>query len=134
MIEKVMAFITDGTGKFLLLHNNPVDPKHGGDIWYTVTGGVENYDANFAAAAIREVKEETDLETIKITDLDWQIDFMFDGKMNREHVFLVEVPNSKITLDTVENIDYKWLPLDDFLNQIYWYGDSKQDLIRKLKK
>ena len=27
--------------KFLLLRNNPKDPSHGGDYWFTVTGSVE---------------------------------------------------------------------------------------------
>ena len=41
-MEKILSFITNKDKQLLLLHNNPENPLHGGDIWYTVTGGVDS--------------------------------------------------------------------------------------------
>ena len=35
MYKKILSFIVNENNKLLLLRNNPEDPKHGGDIWYT---------------------------------------------------------------------------------------------------
>ena len=65
MNKKILAFICDGE-RFLLLRNNPKDPSHGGDYWFTVTGTVE-VNESLEDAINREVKEETGLD-IKLGD------------------------------------------------------------------
>ena len=69
-MKKILTFIVNKNKELLLLHNNPENPIHGGDIWYTVTGGVEEYDKTLEDAVIREVKEETNLNVINTKYLD----------------------------------------------------------------
>ena len=57
MNKKVLAFVCDGKN-FLALRNNPKDPAHGGDFWFTVTGSLKKGETE-TQAVIREVKEET---------------------------------------------------------------------------
>jgi NADH pyrophosphatase NudC (nudix superfamily) len=131
MNHKILAIIKDQDDQFLLLHNNPTDPRHGGDIWYTVTGSVEPEDKNLEEAVWREIKEETNLDVVEIKNLDWV--FTYDDsehENNEEYAFLATVKNGEITLNN-ENIGYKWLSKEGFIDEIYWYYD-KAKLIEKL--
>lgn len=126
-MKKILTFIVNKNKQLLLLHNNPKDPIHGGDIWYTVTGGVEEYDDSLESAVIREVKEETNLDVITTKYLDINYKYISrKGIECNEYVFISLVDNGNIILNE-ENIEYKWLDINDYIKEIYWYS-SKENL------
>ena len=132
-MKKRLTFIVNTNNKLLLLHNNPEDPIHGGDIWYTVTGGVEEYDKSLEDAVKREVKEETSLDVTFTKYLN--INYKYVSRRNiecSEYVFISRVADGNIILNE-ESIGYKWLNKDDFINEIYWYS-SKEELRVLLEK
>lgn len=126
MNKKILAIIRDENDQYLLLHNNPADPRHGGDIWYTVTGSMEDEDHNLEDAVRREVKEETGLYVVEICNLDWVFEYSDSEHMNNvEHAFLVTVNRDEVILNN-ENIGYKWLNMNDYINEIFWYYDKSE--------
>ena len=132
-MKKILTFIKNKDNKLLLLHNNHIDPIHGGDIWYTVTGGVEVYDKSLEDAVIREVKEETNLDVINTKYLD--INYTYTSRQGIEcieYVFISLVEDGNIILNE-ESIEYKWLNINDYIEEIYWYG-NKEDLRKTLEK
>ena len=123
MEKKVLVFIYDGK-EFLALRNNPKDPKHGGDYWYTVTGHLDTGEG-FEQAAIRETKEETNLKVTELLSLNCGALYHWHGKDHEQHNYLAFVHRSPITLNN-EKVEYAWLPLGKFLTKITWWGDKEQ--------
>lgn len=130
MKQKILSFITDGK-KFLALRNNPSDPKHGGDFWFVVTGGVEKNESS-NNAVIREVKEETNLDVITIVNLNWGSKYKCFDEECIEKNFLSFVKPGEVLLNE-EKVEYQWLDLEEFVTLIRW-GDNKNLLIKVLKK
>lgn len=131
-MRKILTFIINENEQLLLLHNNPLDPIHGGDIWYTVTGGVEDYDKSLSEAVRREVKEETNLDAVDIMYLN--LNYKYTSRRGlecQEYVYICFVQKADVILNE-ENIGYKWLNLDEFLYSIFWYGD-RSELMNLLK-
>ncbi len=129
MIKKILAFITDGKS-FLALRNNP-HPDHGGDFWFVVTGSVEKGESN-EEAVIREVKEETGLDSEEILFLKWGSIYDWKDKSFKEFNFISFVKAGKIILNE-EHTQYEWLNLEDFVDRIKW-RDKKEILTKVLKK
>ncbi len=123
MLNKILSFIVNEENKILLLHNNPIDLKHGGDFWYTVTGGFEDYDKFAEDVVRREIKEETNLEVKETFYLNWIFKYKDKNLNCTEYVYISFVKNGEITLDETENIEYVWCDLDDFVKRIRWFGD-----------
>ena len=132
--NKVMAIIYSDTGKFLLLKTNPKMMKV--DHWYVVTGGVKEGES-FENAVRREVEEETQLKIIKIIPTDVVFDYEWpakSGKIKHEKAFLVKVGHAEPKITAYEHLAFKWLNKNDFIDEIYWYGSSKDNLIKILEK
>jgi 8-oxo-dGTP pyrophosphatase MutT (NUDIX family) len=130
MNRKILAFVCDG-GKFLLLRNNPKDPAHGGDYWFTVTGNIEA-DESLEEAVEREVKEETNLNVSEIFNLNWGSIYSCRGEDHSENNFLAFVKKGEVILNE-EHIGFEWLDLDDFIKKINWRL-NKEELKRVLQK
>lgn len=130
-LKKILTLIRNKEGKYLLLHNNYEDITHGGDIWYVVTGAVEEYDKSLKDAVIREVNEETNLNVLKTYNLNTVLRYVNHGNECEEYVFLSEVDNSQIKLNE-EWVGYEWLEKTDFINKCFWYGE-KVELINIMK-
>jgi 8-oxo-dGTP pyrophosphatase MutT (NUDIX family) len=130
MNKKILAFIHNGK-EFLLLRNNPKDPAHGGDYWFTVTGNVEA-DESIEEAVKREIKEETNLDASEIFDLKWGSIYYWGGKDHSENNLLAFVKKEKVILNE-EHIDFEWLSLDDFIKKINWRL-NKEELRKVLQK
>jgi NADH pyrophosphatase NudC (nudix superfamily) len=132
--NKILAIIYSDQDKFLLLRTNPKTMKV--DHWYVVTGGIKE-DEKAKDAVIREVDEETELSILKIKstklsfDYEWPIN---SGKMKHEEVFIVKVKHADPKITKYEHLDWKWLNKKDFLDKIYWYGDSKDNLKKIIEK
>ena len=131
-MKKILTFIVNENKEILLLHNNYQDPSHGGDIWYTITGAVEDYDANIKDTIIREVKEETSLDVIESVYLNVVCTYTQSNKNCREYFYVSFVKNSDIKLNE-EWIEYKWLTLNEFINKCHFYYD-KEILLHILTK
>ena len=125
-MNKILTFIVNERKELLLLHNNPENPIHGGDIWYTVTGGVEEYDKTLEDAVVREVKEETNLDVIKSIYLN--VNYRYTSRRDIEcieYLYISFVSDGNIILNE-ESIGYKWLNIDDYVREIYWYYDKEE--------
>lgn len=125
-MNKILVFIFNNEEQLLLLRNNPNDPDHGGDFWYTVTGGFESNETDGKDVVRRELKEETNLNVNSILYLNWILKYNNNGTEYNEYVYFATVNKSYIILNE-ENIDYKWVTLEEFIAGIKWYG-SKEEL------
>jgi len=130
MKNKILAFLIRDN-KFLALRNNPADPKHGGDYWFTVTGSVEAGESSEDAVK-REIKEETNLETLELFNLNWGSIYSWGGEDKSEDNFLAFVKGGKITLNK-EHVGYEWLNLEEFISKIKW-DLNKEEIKKVLKK
>lgn len=121
--KKILVFISDGK-KFLSLLHNGSDLSHGGWFWFTVTGSVEEGET-LEEAAKREIKEETNLNTKEIFDLNWgSIYEWFDQNYEERNLLAFIDSLEGIKLDMQEIVDYKLINLDDFVKEIRW-DDNK---------
>lgn len=136
MRTKVLSFIySRKNNKWLLLKNNGEDPIHGGEKWFTVTGSVEPEDKTLEDAVARELLEEINLAPIKIINLNTKSEYYseYDKEDCLEHNFLSIVNSDKVVLDTIENTDYLWADLDEYIEKIWWLED-KEELKKQLEK
>lgn len=121
MKKKILSFVYDG--KMFLALRRSSHPKHSGDFWFVVTGGVKK-DEEFSDAAKREIKEETNLEVSEIIDLNWGSIYHGRKKDCEEHNFIAFVKSGNIKLNE-EHTEFKWLEIDKFINLIKWDDDKK---------
>lgn len=122
-MKKILTFIVNQDNKILLLHNNFNDLSRGGDIWYTVTGGMEENDINLLETVKREVKEETNLDVINSIYLNVILKYNIKSMLCEEYVFISFVENNSIILNE-EFSEYLWLDINDFLSMCHWYYDK----------
>ena len=134
--NKILAIIYSDKGKFLLLKTNPKTMKIAS--WYVVTGGVKE-EESFEDAVFREIEEETKLEILNVKPTLLSFDYAWpqnSKKIKHEKVFIVKVKHTDPKITQWEHLDWKWLDKKDFLEQINWYGDNKdnlKDLIKDLE-
>ena len=126
-MKKILSFIVDRNKQILLLRNNPVDCKHGGDFWYTVTGGFEPGEKNGALVCKREIKEETNLDVIECIYLNLVFKYITNNIKCDEYVYVSFVDSAdNLILDKEENIDYEWCSFEEVVKKIRWCGDLEQ--------
>lgn len=130
--QKILSFIVNKQNKLLLLKGNDLDPQFHKSLWYVVTGSRETNDDSLIETVKREIKEETNLDTYKILDMDWSFEYESLGKKCIEFVFISFVEDNDIILNE-ENTNYKWLDLNDFIREIDWFY-NKDELKIKLSE
>lgn len=131
--DKLLAIVYSDQGKFLLLKTNPKTMKL--DRWYVVTGSIKDSESEEEAVK-REIEEETHLEIMKIKSTSVVYNYEWpegSGIWKREKVFLVKVRYGEPKITKWEHLDWKWLNKRDFINEIYWYGESKNKLRELIK-
>jgi 8-oxo-dGTP pyrophosphatase MutT (NUDIX family) len=107
--EEVLIVVRRGD-EYLVVHRSP----DGGAYWHQIAGGVEEGET-FAEAAVRELREETGLES-GVEPLDSP----FRYESVRVETFVVDAPPGwEPTLDW-EHDDYRWLPREEAADLLYW--------------
>ncbi len=128
-VEKAMMFVyreKNGKEEFFVL-----DRKAGDKV--VLTGHVEKGERP-KETAIREVKEEIEVEPIKVTDLKVKSTVILesDSKISTEYSFLVKIPNQDVKyLNGKEK--HLWCSINE-LEETLSYPNQKKSLskIRKL--
>ncbi|MDX8386675.1 MAG: dihydroneopterin triphosphate diphosphatase [Gallionella sp.] len=114
------------------------------DYWQSVTGSCEP-DETFCDTAVREVKEETGLDTRLFELLDWQLQNEYEiyphwrhryapgVTRNIEHVFGLQLPDVlAIKLETLEHLNCQWLPYREAAKKVF--SPSNCEAILRLGK
>lgn len=124
-MKKILAFIKNKEGKLLLLKGSENDPQFHESFWYTVTGAKEDEDADIIGTVRREVKEETNLDIDNIYYLNWILEYQSGDTDCEEYVFICDDNGKNKIILNEENIDFKWLDIDEFLDIMKWYGSKE---------
>jgi NAD(P)-dependent dehydrogenase (short-subunit alcohol dehydrogenase family) len=70
------------------------------------------------------------LESKNVKKLNFDCEYEMEGNEYLEYCYLSKVVKSDIKL-SIEHIDYKWLELKDFIEELYWLG-NKQEVYKEL--
>lgn len=113
--------------------------------WQSVTGSLERLDEPYAAAAAREVREETGIDAARGRLEDWNVVNAFEifaqwrhrygpgVTHNTEHVFGLELPaRVPVTISEAEHTAWRWLAWREAAEQCFSW--SNRDAIRMLER
>lgn len=114
--ESVLVLVYTRAGEVLVLRR-----RRPPDFWQSVTGSLEWAETEPLAAARRELREETGIRDVAITDCglinrfpilpQWRARYAPEVAENQEHVFRVELPERlPVRLNHEEHTEYRWLP------------------------
>jgi len=124
-MNKILSFIINEKNEFLSLLGSDKDPQFKRSFWYVVTGGYEDEDSSLKETVKREIKEETNLDVLESTYLNWIFKYKSLGNDCIEYVFISRVTDTDTDIIlNEESIEYKWCSLEEFVNLIQWYGDK----------
>jgi 8-oxo-dGTP pyrophosphatase MutT (NUDIX family) len=114
---------TDGALRFLLLKRNK--DKLYEHLWQGVAGKIEENETAFEAA-IRELREETGLEPVRMFVADHVSRFYesHQDRINLVPVFGIEVDSVEVKLSK-EHVDYKWVDIYEALDTLVWRGQKE---------
>lgn len=130
--DKVLAFILNEENELLLLKTSDKDKVFNYSFFYTVTGGKEEFDLSFEDTVKREIKEETNLDTINIKFLNYILKYNINEVCCNEHVFLARVKKDKIILNE-EHVEYLWCKtIKEYVDKIKWFY-NKEILLKILE-
>jgi dATP pyrophosphohydrolase len=113
----------DGALRFLLLKRNK--NKLYEHLWQGVAGKIEGNETA-SEAAIRELREETGLEPVRIFVADHVSRFYesHQDRINLVPVFGIEVDSVEVKLSE-EHVDYKWVDIYEALDTLVWRGQKE---------
>jgi 8-oxo-dGTP pyrophosphatase MutT (NUDIX family) len=125
-MKKIFTFLANKKGKLLILKGSENDPQYHYSFWYTVTGSVEEFDKTIEDAVMREVKEETNLDVIRIIYLNEIYRYISLGEDCIEYVYFSYVDDNQEIILNEENIEYKWCDINEYLELIKWDDDKSK--------
>ena len=106
----VKAFLSNGDGKYLLLHRSPIKYPGTRGTW-DIPGGRIEIGTKLIDNLRREVKEETQLEITSEPTLIAAQDIIPNEEKNVVRLTYFARADGEPVLDTEENIEYKWVSL-----------------------
>ena len=114
---------TDKGLKFLILKRN--EKKLYEHLWQGVAGKIEKDEESWQTA-IRELKEETGLDPVKMFVADHVSQFYekHGDRVNLVPVFGIEVDSKNVILSD-EHIEYKWVDFKEAFDTLVWNGQKK---------
>ena len=114
---------TDKGLMFLILKRNK--KKLYEHLWQGVAGKIEK-DEEAWQTAIRELKEETGLDPVKMFVADHVSQFYekHGDRVNLVPVFGIEVDSKNVILSD-EHIEYKWVDFKEAFDTLVWNGQKK---------
>jgi dATP pyrophosphohydrolase len=125
IIEAHIFRISENEIEFLLLKRSESEIYPG--LWQMVTGSILDENEKAFEAALREIKEETNLEPIKfwvvpnINSFYWpEVDSIYHIP-----VFASMVEYNSIVKISEEHSEYKWVGKDEALKLLAWPGQRK---------
>ena len=117
--QEVLIVVRRGDA-FLVVHRSPENDAY----WHLVAGGVEEGET-FAEAAVRELREETGLDT-KVGPLN--APFEYEGIQVES--FVADAPAGwEPTLDW-EHDEYRWCTREEAVELLYW--PEPREIVRSL--
>jgi dATP pyrophosphohydrolase len=129
-VEVIVFKKENGNILFLLLKRSS---KKGG-FWQPITGNVR-VDETFENAALRELKEETEIASIKrIMDTGFSFEFFDDNRQQHEKVFGVEVATDTKVIISAEHTEFVWVTAEKALNEYLKYPGNKKGIEALQKK
>ena len=112
----VKIFLKNPEGKYLLMRRSPVKYPGVRGSW-DIPGGRINPGSLLIDNLRREVKEETQLEIIGEPTLIFAQDIIPNDEKHVVRLSYVGAASGSPVLDTEENIEYKWLSLEELRKQ-----------------
>jgi len=112
----VKAFLKNKDGKYLLLKRNMDKYKKASGCW-DIVGGRIDPGTKLMENLKREVKEETQLEIISEPCLIYAQDIIPNEERHIVRLTYVADTQGQPILDTSENIEFKWLSIDELKKQ-----------------
>jgi ADP-ribose pyrophosphatase YjhB (NUDIX family) len=112
----VKAFLKNKDGKYLLLKRNMDKYKKASGTW-DIVGGRIDPGTKLMENLKREVKEETQLEIISEPRLIYAQDIIPNEERHIVRLTYVADTQDQPILDTSENIEFKWLSIDELKKQ-----------------
>jgi|SRR5690348_10303724 8-oxo-dGTP pyrophosphatase MutT (NUDIX family) len=120
MRTKEVLIVVRRGGEYLVVHRSPENDAY----WHLVAGGVEEGET-FAEAAVRELQEETGLDS-PVEPLDTS----FAYESVHVECFITDAPEAwEPTLDW-EHDEYRWLPREEAAELLHW--PEPAELLRSL--
>ncbi len=108
----VKIFLKDPEGKYLLIRRSPIKyPGVKGE--WDIPGGRINPGSLLIENLKREVKEETQLEITSEPKFIYAQDIIPNEEKHVVRLSYIGKTDGMPILDTSENTEYKWLPLDE---------------------
>jgi ADP-ribose pyrophosphatase YjhB (NUDIX family) len=112
----VKAFLRNKEGKYLLLKRNMEKYKGAKGSW-DIVGGRIDPGSSLIENLKREIKEETQLNLISEPRLIFAQDIIPNNEKHVVRLTYVTRIEGEPVLDLSENIEYKWLSLEEIKNQ-----------------
>lgn len=126
---QVILFRNPSKPEFLLLRTSP---KRSMQIWQGITGGVEPSDKNLRGAALRELKEELNINAVENNLLGPIHEFQFttdrkgyEGTIATEYCFAYELPHNFQVKLSDEHDACKWLNFEEAVKLIDFDNPKK---------
>lgn len=111
LVGEIVVKHTDGT--FLIMKRDYC--KHLGGMWELTAGGSALYGETSLECAIRELKEETGIETTNLIELD-KVVHKENQSLYVLFLYVTDCKKDVVALQKGETIAYKWVTREEILN------------------